>query len=66
MQALSTGEPLLRSLGSFVRNQTKGEVMRFRIALGAVMVVALSAVAGIAGAAPGNNYTCAGGSYNRA
>jgi hypothetical protein len=44
--------------------------MRFRIALGAVMVVALSAVAatgmggatGIASAAPGNNYTCTGGS----
>ena len=37
--------------------------MRFRIALGAVMVVALSAVAatGIASAAPGNNYTCSGG-----
>ena len=61
MQVLSMGLPLLRSLGSLVRNQTKGEVMRFRIALGAVIVVALSAVAGIAGAAPGNNYTCAGG-----
>ena len=43
--------------------------MRFRIGLGAVMVVALSAVAaaglggaiGIASAAPGNNYTCTGG-----
>ncbi len=45
--------------------------MRFRIALGAVMVVALSAVAatglggatGIASAAPGNNYTCSGGDF---
>ena len=44
--------------------------MRFRIALGAVMVVALSAVAaglgvgtGIAGASPGNNYTCTGGDF---
>jgi hypothetical protein len=38
--------------------------MRFRIALGAVMVMVLSAVAatGIASAAPGNNYTCTGGS----
>jgi hypothetical protein len=35
--------------------------MRFRITLGVLMVVALSAVAGIAGAAPGNNYTCTGG-----
>lgn len=37
--------------------------MRFRSALGAVMVVALSAVVatGIASAAPGNNYTCSGG-----
>ena len=61
MQARSSGEPLLRPLGAFVRNQTKGEIMRFRIALGAVMVVALSAVAGIASAAPGINYTCAGG-----
>lgn len=45
--------------------------MRFRIALGAVMVVALTAVAatglggatGIASAAPGNNYTCTGGDF---
>jgi hypothetical protein len=45
--------------------------MRFRIALGAVMVVALSAVAaaglggatGIASAAPGNDYTCSGGDF---
>jgi hypothetical protein len=45
--------------------------MRFRIALGAVMVVALVAVAatglggatGIASAAPGNNYTCSGGDF---
>src|SRR4051812_47754063 len=38
--------------------------MRFRIALGAVLVMMLSAVAatGIASAAPGNNYTCTGGS----
>lgn len=37
--------------------------MRFRIALGAVMVTALSAVVGIASAVPGNNYTCAGGDF---
>ena len=39
--------------------------MRFRIALGTVMVVALSAVAatGIASAAPGNNYVCTGGNW---
>jgi hypothetical protein len=39
--------------------------MRFRIALGAVIVAALSAVAatGIASAAPGNNYTCSGGDF---
>jgi hypothetical protein len=37
--------------------------MRFRFALGAAMVVALSAVAGIASAAPGNNYTCSGGDF---
>src|SRR2546423_12724686 len=38
--------------------------MRFRIALGAVLVMMLSAVAatGTASAAPGNNYTCTGGS----
>jgi hypothetical protein len=35
--------------------------MRFRIALGALMVVAVVAVAGVASAAPGNNYTCSGG-----
>jgi len=39
--------------------------MRFRIALGTMMVLALSAVAaaGIASAAPGNNYTCSGGNW---
>ena len=39
--------------------------MRFRIALGTVMVLALSAVAatGIAIAAPGNNYVCSGGNW---
>jgi len=42
--------------------------MRFRIALGAVMVVALSAIAaigatGVADAAPGNDYTCTGGDF---
>jgi hypothetical protein len=39
--------------------------MRLRIALGAVIVAALSAVAatGIASAAPGNNYTCSGGNW---
>ena len=39
--------------------------MRFRFALGAVMVVALSAVAatGIASAAPGNHFTCSGGHW---
>jgi hypothetical protein len=39
--------------------------MRFRIALGTVVVLALSAVAatGIASAAPGNNYTCTGGNW---
>jgi hypothetical protein len=45
--------------------------MRCRIALGAVMVVALSAIAasgsgaatGIASAAAGNNYTCTGGDF---
>ncbi len=44
--------------------------MRFRIALGAVMVVALSAAAaglggaiGIASAASGNDYTCSGGDW---
>ena len=39
--------------------------MRLRIALGAVMVAALSAVAatGIASAAPGNDYTCSGGDF---
>jgi hypothetical protein len=38
--------------------------MRFRIALGAAMVVVLCAVgaAGVASAAPPNNYTCSGGS----
>jgi hypothetical protein len=38
--------------------------MRFRIAIGVVMVAALSTVAaaGIASAAPGSNYTCSGGS----
>lgn len=38
--------------------------MRFRIALGAVMVMVVSAVAatGIASASPGSNYTCTGGS----
>ena len=73
MQALSLGESPLRRLDSFVTKQTKGESMRFRIALGAVMVVALSAVAatglggatGIASAAPGNNYTCSGGDFAR-
>src|SRR5207302_181036 len=45
--------------------RTKGtKRMRFRIALGAVMVMGLCAVvaAGIASAAPPNNYTCSGGS----
>jgi hypothetical protein len=39
--------------------------MRFCLALGTVMVLALSAVAatGIASAAPGNNYTCSGGNW---
>ena len=39
--------------------------MRVRVALGAVLVVALSAVGatGIASAAPGNNYTCSGGHW---
>jgi hypothetical protein len=39
--------------------------MRFRLALGTVMVVVLSVVAatGIASAAPGNNYTCTGGNW---
>ena len=39
--------------------------MRFRIALGMVIVVALSAAAatGIASASPGNNYACTGGSW---
>ena len=39
--------------------------MRVRVALGAVLVVALSAVAatGMASAAPGNNYTCSGGHW---
>src|SRR5206468_5436676 len=42
----------------------KGARMRFRVALGAVLVMVLSAVAatGVASAAPGNNYTCTGGS----
>jgi hypothetical protein len=45
---------------------TKGVSMRFRIALGAVLVVALSAVVatGVASAAPGgSNYTCSGGNW---
>jgi hypothetical protein len=39
--------------------------MRFRLALGTVMVVVLSAVAatGVAGAAPGNDFTCTGGTW---
>jgi hypothetical protein len=39
--------------------------MRFRIALGTVVVVALSAVAatGIASASPGTNYACTGGNW---
>jgi hypothetical protein len=37
--------------------------MRLRIALGAVMVVVSAVAAGIAGAAPGNNYTCSGGTW---
>jgi hypothetical protein len=43
----------------------EGIKMRFRIALGTVMVVALAAVAatGIASAAPGNNYACTGGNW---
>jgi hypothetical protein len=38
--------------------------MRFRVALGAVLMMVLSAIAatGVASAAPGNNYTCTGGS----
>jgi hypothetical protein len=39
--------------------------MRFRLALGGLMVVVLSVVAatGIASAAPGNGYTCTGGNW---
>ena len=48
------------------REQTKGASMRLRIALGAVMVVALSAVAALdryRRRFPGNNYTCTGGDF---
>jgi hypothetical protein len=39
--------------------------MRFRIALGAVLIVALSAIvaSGVASAAPGSSYTCTGGNW---
>ena len=49
-----------------VPQETKGASVRFRIALGAVLVVAFSAVAatGIASAAPGNNLICSGGFFD--
>lgn len=53
-----------------VTQQKKGVGMRFRIALGAVMAVALSAAAtglggatGVASAAPSTAYTCTGGDF---
>jgi hypothetical protein len=62
MRYLRRRRGILRFL--LMSNRRREQWMRFRIALGAVMVMALSAVAatGIASAAPGNNYTCTGGS----